>query len=160
MIFVEKVGPRLTGSEGAAKTVVLTQQLLKMQELYRVATGCDGDALGTVAGRGGVLHTLPGSKTKFKASVGALNSSIATPKACSKTSAPVSAATSYSKRYFDFHHRARDVFENVNDRELEMSTTAMASFVLPIDRYGLNLYRDTPQCESQYLSGIFFFGYT
>ncbi|MBS1624621.1 MAG: M20/M25/M40 family metallo-hydrolase [Bacteroidetes bacterium] len=43
-----------------------------------------------------------------------------------------------SQRYFDFHHSARDVFENVNDRELEMGAAAMASFVLLIDRYGLN----------------------
>lgn len=43
-----------------------------------------------------------------------------------------------SQRYFDFHHSARDVFENVNDRELEMGAAAMASFVYLIDRYGTN----------------------
>ncbi|MCW3128139.1 MAG: peptidase family protein [Bacteroidetes bacterium] len=42
-----------------------------------------------------------------------------------------------SQRYFDFHHSARDVFENVNDRELEMGAAAMASFVYLIDKYGL-----------------------
>lgn len=42
-----------------------------------------------------------------------------------------------SQRYFDFHHGARDTWENVNDRELEMGAAAMASFVYLIDRYGL-----------------------
>jgi carboxypeptidase Q len=42
-----------------------------------------------------------------------------------------------SQRYFDFHHSSRDVFENVNDRELEMGAAAMASFVYLVDRYGL-----------------------
>lgn len=42
-----------------------------------------------------------------------------------------------SQRYFDYHHSARDVFENVNDRELEMGAAAMASFVYLLDRYGL-----------------------
>jgi hypothetical protein len=42
-----------------------------------------------------------------------------------------------SQRYFDFHHSARDTWENVNDRELEMGAAAMASFVYLIDRYGL-----------------------
>lgn len=42
-----------------------------------------------------------------------------------------------SQRYFDFHHSARDIWENVNDRELEMGAAAMASFVYLIDKYGL-----------------------
>jgi hypothetical protein len=42
-----------------------------------------------------------------------------------------------SQRYFDFHHNARDTWENVNDRELEMGAAAMASFVYLIDKYGL-----------------------
>jgi len=42
-----------------------------------------------------------------------------------------------SQRYFDFHHSARDTWENVNDRELEMGAAAMASFVYLIDKYGL-----------------------
>ena len=42
-----------------------------------------------------------------------------------------------SQRYFDFHHTARDTWENVNDRELEMGAAAMASFVYLIDQYGL-----------------------
>ncbi len=42
-----------------------------------------------------------------------------------------------SQRYFDFHHSARDTWENVNDRELEIGAAAMASFVYLIDKYGL-----------------------
>ena len=42
-----------------------------------------------------------------------------------------------SQRYFDFHHSARDTWENVNDRELELGAAAMASFVYLIDKYGL-----------------------
>jgi hypothetical protein len=42
-----------------------------------------------------------------------------------------------SQRYFDFHHTARDTWENCNDRELEMGAAAMASFVYLIDKYGL-----------------------
>jgi hypothetical protein len=42
-----------------------------------------------------------------------------------------------SQRYFDFHHSARDTWENVNDRELEMGAAAMASFVYLIDKYGV-----------------------
>jgi carboxypeptidase Q len=42
-----------------------------------------------------------------------------------------------SQRYFDFHHSGRDIWENVNDRELEMGAAAMASFVYLIDKYGL-----------------------
>lgn len=42
-----------------------------------------------------------------------------------------------SQRYFDFHHTARDTWENVNDRELEMGAASMAAFVYLIDKYGL-----------------------
>ena len=42
-----------------------------------------------------------------------------------------------SQRYFDFHHTGRDIWENVNDRELEMGAAAMASFVYLIDKYGI-----------------------
>lgn len=42
-----------------------------------------------------------------------------------------------SQRYFDFHHTADDVFENVNQRELELGAAAMASLVYLIDKYGL-----------------------
>ncbi|MFN4298376.1 MAG: M28 family peptidase [Thermaurantimonas sp.] len=37
-------------------------------------------------------------------------------------------------RYFDLHHTSRDVFEEVNPRELEMGSAAMAAFVLLFDK--------------------------
>jgi hypothetical protein len=41
-----------------------------------------------------------------------------------------------SQRYFDVHHTANDVFENVNRRELELGAAGMASLVYLIDKYG------------------------
>jgi len=42
-----------------------------------------------------------------------------------------------SQRYFDFHHTPNDVFENVNKRELELGSAAIASLVYLIDEHGL-----------------------
>ncbi len=42
-----------------------------------------------------------------------------------------------SQRYFDIHHTANDVFENVNRRELELGSAAMASLIYLIDQHGL-----------------------
>lgn len=42
-----------------------------------------------------------------------------------------------SQRYFDFHHTANDVFENVHPRELKMGAAAMTSLVYLIDQIGL-----------------------
>ncbi|MGW8317123.1 MAG: M20/M25/M40 family metallo-hydrolase [Bacteroidales bacterium] len=39
-----------------------------------------------------------------------------------------------SQRYFDFHHTAADVFENVNKRELEMGCASTAAFLYLIDQ--------------------------
>lgn len=41
-----------------------------------------------------------------------------------------------SQRYFDLHHSAKDVFENVNKRELELGSGAMAAMVYLIDQHG------------------------
>lgn len=41
-----------------------------------------------------------------------------------------------SQRYFDFHHTSKDLFENVNKRELELGAAAMTSLVYLLDRYG------------------------
>ncbi len=40
-------------------------------------------------------------------------------------------------RYFDLHHTAADVLENVNQRELELGAAAMTSLVYLIDQYGI-----------------------
>ena len=42
-----------------------------------------------------------------------------------------------SQRYFDFHHAASDVIENVNIRELELGAGAMAALIYLVDEYGL-----------------------
>jgi len=42
-----------------------------------------------------------------------------------------------SQRYFDYHHTATDVFENVNKRELELGGAAMAALIWMISQYGL-----------------------
>ncbi|MDX1444864.1 M20/M25/M40 family metallo-hydrolase [Lishizhenia sp.] len=39
-----------------------------------------------------------------------------------------------SQRYFDFHHTADDVFENVHKRELELGCASMAAFLFLIDQ--------------------------
>lgn len=40
-----------------------------------------------------------------------------------------------SQRYFDFHHCADDVFENVNKRELELGCGSMTAMVYLLDKY-------------------------
>ncbi|OAV45831.1 peptidase M28 [Lewinella sp. 4G2] len=42
-----------------------------------------------------------------------------------------------SQRYFDFHHTNVDVFEAVNQRELELGAAAITSLVYLIDQHGL-----------------------
>lgn len=42
-----------------------------------------------------------------------------------------------SQRYFDYHHAATDVFQNVNKRELELGGAAMAALVWMIATHGL-----------------------
>lgn len=41
------------------------------------------------------------------------------------------------QRYFDYHHAANDVFENVNKRELELGAVNMTALIYLIDKYGL-----------------------
>lgn len=41
-----------------------------------------------------------------------------------------------SQRYFDFHHAETDVFENVNQRELELGAAAITSLVWLLSEYG------------------------
>lgn len=42
-----------------------------------------------------------------------------------------------SHRYFEVHHSAQDVLENVNPRELEMGSATLASLLYLLDRYDL-----------------------
>lgn len=39
-----------------------------------------------------------------------------------------------SQRYFDFHHTADDVFENIHKRELELGCASMAAFIYLLDQ--------------------------
>ncbi len=41
-----------------------------------------------------------------------------------------------SQRYFDYHHAANDIFENVSKRELELGAATMASLVYLFDMHG------------------------
>ena len=42
-----------------------------------------------------------------------------------------------SQRYFDVHHTSNDVFEHVNQRELELGTASMTALIYLIDKYGM-----------------------
>lgn len=46
-----------------------------------------------------------------------------------------------SQRYFDYHHTARDTFDKVNKRELELGSASMTSIIYLMDKY---LYNNTP----------------
>lgn len=50
---------------------------------------------------------------------------------------PVGSLTPDNQRYFDIHHSAGDVFENVNKRELLMGAVDIAGLIYLIDQYGL-----------------------
>jgi carboxypeptidase Q len=50
---------------------------------------------------------------------------------------PCMELTPDSQRYFNYHHTAIDVFENVNKRELELGGASMAGLVWLISQYGL-----------------------
>lgn len=50
---------------------------------------------------------------------------------------PVAELNPDTQRYFDYHHAANDVFENVNKRELHLGAVNMAALIYLIDKYGL-----------------------
>jgi carboxypeptidase Q len=50
---------------------------------------------------------------------------------------PVIGLSPDSQRYFDVHHSATDVFENVNKRELHLGAGVIAALVYLVDQYGL-----------------------
>lgn len=54
-----------------------------------------------------------------------------------KFGTPVMGLMPDSQRYFDMHHSANDVFENVHRRELSLGTIAMAHMVYLVSIYGL-----------------------
>ncbi|WP_340112415.1 M20/M25/M40 family metallo-hydrolase [Maribellus mangrovi] len=50
---------------------------------------------------------------------------------------PLSSCIPDDQRYFDFHHSGSDTFEQVNFREFQMGSAAIASFIYLIDKYDL-----------------------
>ncbi len=68
------------------------------------------------------------SETGGGADIGPLHSQLGT---------PVAELSPDSQRYFDIHHAASDVFENVNKRELELGAVGMSALIYLIDKYGL-----------------------
>jgi len=54
-----------------------------------------------------------------------------------QTGTPMFGLSIDGQKYFEMHHTAKDVFELINARELELGTASMASLVYLIDQYGL-----------------------
>jgi hypothetical protein len=54
-----------------------------------------------------------------------------------KFKTPVMELMPDSQRYFDMHHSANDVFENVHRRELSLGAIAMTQMVYLVSMYGL-----------------------
>jgi len=50
---------------------------------------------------------------------------------------PLIALVPESQRYFEYHHCANDTFENINKRELQLGSAAIAALVYLIDYHGL-----------------------
>jgi carboxypeptidase Q len=50
---------------------------------------------------------------------------------------PLASVIPDSQRYFDYHHSANDTFEQVNIRELQLGSAAMAALVYLVDLYDL-----------------------
>ena len=41
-----------------------------------------------------------------------------------------------NSRYFDFHHSPNDIFKNVNEREMQLGSAAIAALIYIIDKSG------------------------
>ena len=54
-----------------------------------------------------------------------------------KVGAALAGLSPDSQRYFDIHHAATDVFENVSERELKLGAVNMAALVWLVSEYGL-----------------------
>ncbi|MAU56507.1 MAG: peptidase M28 family protein [Rhodobiaceae bacterium] len=54
-----------------------------------------------------------------------------------QTGTPMFGLSIDGQKYFEMHHTAKDVFELVHARELELGTASLASLVYLIDKYGL-----------------------
>ena len=54
-----------------------------------------------------------------------------------RTGTPMFGLSIDGQKYFEMHHTAKDVFELVHARELELGTASLASLIYLIDQYGL-----------------------
>ena len=54
-----------------------------------------------------------------------------------RTGTPMFGLSIDGQKYFEIHHTAKDVFEAVHPREMELGTASRASLVYLIDKYGL-----------------------
>ena len=54
-----------------------------------------------------------------------------------QTGAPMMGLNVDGQRMFDYHHSAKDVFETVHPREMELGTASLATMIYLIDKYGL-----------------------
>lgn len=54
-----------------------------------------------------------------------------------KFNIPLASVVPDPQRYFDYHHSANDTFEQVNIRELQLGSAAMAALIFLVDKYDL-----------------------
>lgn len=92
------------------------EQYAKVETWKRFFTPYDADRFSFSEGGGGGADIGP-LQTRFKTAQFGLNTT--------------------GQRYFDLHHSAIDIFENVNAQELHLGAAVMAAMVYLVDKYGL-----------------------
>ncbi len=92
------------------------EQFAKVLQWKKLFTMLDADRFNYSKGGGGGADIGP-LQTNFKTAQFGLNTT--------------------GNRYFDYHHSATDVFENVHERELHLGAVVMAAMVYLVDKYGL-----------------------
>jgi carboxypeptidase Q len=92
------------------------EQFAKVSNWKKLFTMLDADRFSFNKGGGGGADIAP-LQTNFKTAQFGLNTT--------------------GNRYFDYHHAATDVFENVHERELHLGAVVMAAMVYLVDKYGL-----------------------
>lgn len=92
------------------------EQFAKVENWKKYFTPYDADKFSFSEGGGGGADIGP-LQTNFKTAQFGLNTT--------------------GQRYFDLHHAATDVFENVNAQELNLGAAVMAAMVYLVDKYGL-----------------------
>ncbi len=92
------------------------EQYAKVENWKKYFTPYDADKFSFSEGGGGGADIGP-LQTNFKTAQFGLNTT--------------------GQRYFDLHHAATDIFENVNAQELNLGAAVMAAMVYLVDKYGL-----------------------